>query len=198
MEFKLFDKWDTNITVNDPGLRNYINLKNTMVPRTLGRNAKYRFYKSQYSHIVERLANKLMVTGHKGKKHKISSGHYTGKSQVIYKIIIDAFEVIEKKIKKNPLEVFVRAVENAAPRDEITSIEYGGAKYPQAVECSPQRRIDITLRQMAQGAYSKSFNKKKKMKDALAEEIINAYEVSQNSQAISKKLELERRASSSR
>ncbi len=198
MDFKLFDRWDSNVSVNDPGLRKYINLSPVIIPRAMGRNAKHRFYKSQFTHIVERLALKLMVTGHKGKKHKISSGHFTGKIHKVYKIIKETFDVIEKKTNKNPIEVFVRAIENAAPRDEITSIEYGGAKYPQAVECSPQRRIDIALRQMAQGAYQKSFNKKKKLKDALADEIMFAYNSDQNSQAISKKLELERQASSSR
>ncbi len=198
MEFKLFNKWDMNVNVIDPGLRKYIHLNPTIVPRSLGRNAKYRFYRSQYTNIIERLVSKLMVTGHRGRKHKISSGHFTGKSQKIYQIVLEAFNIIEKKTNKNPVEVFVRALENAAPRDEITSIEYGGAKYPQAVETSPQRRIDIALRQMAQGAYHKSFNKKKKLKDTLADEILLAYEVSQNSQAISKKLELERQASSSR
>lgn len=198
MDIKIFDKWDSNVTTTDPGLRKYINLNPIIVPRTLGRNAKYRFHRSQYVHIIERLVNKLMVTGHKGKKHKISSGHFTGKAQKIFKIVLEAFEIIAKRTNKNPLEVFVRALENAAPRDEITSIEYGGAKYPQAVETAPQRRIDLTLRQMAQGSYQKSFNKKKKLKEALAEEIIFAYDLSQNSQAISKKLELERQASSSR
>ena len=101
-------------------------------------------------------------------------------------------------MNKNPIEVFVKALENAAPREEITTIEYGGARYPQAVECSPMRRVDVALRQMVQGSYSRCFNKKIKIEDALADEIIKAYNTDQTSQAISKKLELERQADSSR
>jgi len=194
---KLFNKYDTNIQVQDPGLKSYINLSPLIVVKTSGRNVKVRFWKSKYN-IVERLINKVMVPGHRGKKHKTTSGRCTGKAQKAYKIILKTFEIIEEKTKKNPVEVFLRALENAAPREEITTIEYGGAKYPQAVECSPQRRIDLTLRQMVQGSYQRSFNNKKKFHECLAEEIINAYSLNQQSQAISKKLELERQSDSSR
>jgi len=195
---KLFNKYDcSGISVADVGLQRYINLKPLIVPKTTGRNAKFRFWKSKYN-IVERLMNKLMVPGHKGKKHKTTSGHCTGKSNNVYQIVEKAFEIIEEKTKKNPVEVFVKAVENAAPREEITTIEYGGAKYPQAVEVAPQRRVDIALRYMIQGSYQKSFNKKKKVFECLADEIIKAYNVDQSSAAIAKKLELERQADSSR
>lgn len=195
---KLFDKWDTSsIAVDDLGLRDYISLKPMIVPRTYGRNAMYRFWRSR-TNIVERLMNKLMVTGHKGKKHKTTSGQFSGKGMCVYNIVLKAFEMIEKQLNKNPVEVFVKALENAAPREEITAIEYGGARYPQAVECAPQRRVDIALRQMTQGAYSKSFNKKVSITKALAEEIMKAYRIDQGSQAISKKLELERQADSAR
>ena len=106
--------------------------------------------------------------------------------------------IIEEKTKLNPVAVFVKALENAAPREEITAIEYGGARYPKAVECSPQRRIDLALRNMIQGAYANSFNKKKGAVNALADEIINAHNLDMKSNAISKKNELERQADSSR
>ena len=96
------------------------------------------------------------------------------------------------------MEVLVKAVENAAPREEITTIEYGGARYPKAVECAPQRRIDLALRYMIQGSYAASFAKKKKTYQALAEEIINAYNLSTQSNAVAKKLELERQSDSAR
>lgn len=197
-EIKLFGKWSTTeIKVEDPGLRDYISLDQQYVPKRCGKNASNRFWKSKY-HIVERLINKMMVPGHKGKRHKLSSGFCTGKHSTIYLIVIKCFELIEKELNKNPIEVFVKAVENAAPREEITTIEYGGARYPQAVECSPQRRIDIALRQMIQGSYHNSHNKKTKIERCLANEIIKAYRLDQGSQAISKKLELERQADGSR
>ncbi|MBU2639265.1 MAG: 30S ribosomal protein S7 [Nanoarchaeota archaeon] len=195
---KLFDRWDTSeIKIDDEGLRKYINLDTRLVPRTAGRNTDIKFHKSNY-HIVERLINKLMVTGHKGKKHKISSGHNTGKIVKIYNLVENVFIILEKKTGKNPIGVFVKALENAAPREEITTIEYGGARYPKAVECSPQRRIDIVLRYMVQGAYANTFNKKKTAKSALADEILNAYQLNLQSNALSKKRELERQADSSR
>lgn len=194
---KLFDKWDTNIEVKDPGLKNYINLRPLLVPRTGGRIVKTRFHNAQIN-VVERLINRLMVVGHKGKKHKNSSGRNTGKAFMIYKIVRLAFEKIEEKTKKNPIEVLVKALENASPREEITTIEYGGARYPKAVDCSPQRRIDLVLKNLAQGVYSKCFNKKVSAVNALVNEIMDAYNMNSNSNAISKKFELERQADSSR
>tara|TARA_Y100000034_G_scaffold134718_1_gene203972 strand:- start:1238 stop:1828 length:591 start_codon:yes stop_codon:yes gene_type:complete len=195
---KLFNKYEVSgIKINDPGLQKYINIKPLLVPKTTGRYASTKFWRTKYN-VVERLMNKLMVTGHRGKKHKITSGHNTGKSIMVYNIVLKTFQIIEDKTKKNPVEVFVKAVENAAPREEITTIEYGGAKYPQAVEVAPQRRIDIALRYMVNGSYQRCFNKKIKIEQALANEIMKAYEISKDSVAISKKLELERQADSSR
>ena len=198
MEIKTFGIWETSqIKVNDPGLIDFISVKPVHVPRTGARYARNRFYKSKI-HIVERLMNKVMVSGHKGKKHKISSYANTGKASQSYAIVVDSLKLIESKTKKNPVEVLVRAVENAAPREEIVSIEYGGARYPKAVDCAPQRRIDVALRYMIQGAYQKSFNSKRKASDTLAEEIINAASSSSTSNAIAKKLEIERQADTSR
>src|SRR3990167_366750 len=198
MNFKVFNKWEiSGVQVNDPGLKSYINLNPVLVPRTGGKYAKTRFWKNK-ANIIERLINKLMIPGHKGKKHKTTSGRITGKAAKAYQIIEDVFKIIEEKTKKNPVEIFVKALEKAAPGEEITTIEYGGARYPQAVECAPQRRIDIALRQMVQGSYQKSFNKKTAVREALADEILKAYNSDQTSTAIAKKLELERQSDSSR
>lgn len=194
---KLFNKYDLNIEVKDEGLKRYINLNPIIIPRTGGRHIGFQFWKSK-KNIVERLMNKIMVPGHRGKKHRLTSGHCTGKAAHAYKIVEDTLKIIEKEIKQNPVEVLVRAIENAAPREEITTIEYGGARYPQAVECAPQRRIDLALKFMVQGAYDKSFKKKAKLAESLAGEIINAYKLDNKSNAIAKKLELERQADSSR
>jgi len=197
-DIKLFNRWDTShIKVFDPGLQDYINIKPLIIPRTGGRNVGTQFWKSK-NNIVERFMNKVMIPGHKGKKHKITSGHCGGKGATAYAIVEKVFSRIERKTNKNPVEVFVKAVENAAPREEITTIEYGGARYPKAVECAPQRRVDFALRLMVQGAYAASFGKKKSIEDALSEEIIKAYNMDQGSIALSKKLELERQADASR
>lgn len=198
MIIKAFNRWDVeDIKVADKGLVDYINLQPKIVPKTGARYAGSRFHKSKVF-IVERLINKLMIPGHKSKKHFRSSGHITGKAGNACRIVEKTFGLIEARTKQNPILVFVKALENAAPREEIITIEYGGARYPKSVECAPQRRIDITLRYFTQGAYQKSFNAKKSIEECLADEIINAFNLSQNSAAISKKLELERQSDASR
>ena len=197
-EIKVFDKWSVEgIKVEDPGLKDYISLKPVIVPKTGAKYAGDRFHKSRVF-IVERFINKLAVTGHKAKKHKISSGRNTGKTTSIYKAVESAFEIIEKRDNVNPIEFFVKALENAAPREEIITTEYGGARYPKAVESAPQRRIDVALRQMAQGIYQKCFNSKKSFVDSIVDELTAAHNSTQRSAAIAKKLELERQADASR
>lgn len=195
---KLFNRWETEeVKVEDVGLQGYINLKPIIIPRTGGRHSKTQFGKSKNS-IVERLINKLMTPGHKGKKHKTTSGHCGGKAIKACRIVENALKIVEQATKKNPVAALVKAIENAAPREEINTIEYGGAVYPQPVEMSPQRRVDFALRLMTQGAYQKSFNTKKKIEEALADEIIKAYNCDNKSVAIAKKLELERQTDASR
>ncbi len=197
-ELKFFGKWGSEgIKIEDPGLVNYISVKPRTVPKTGARYAGNRFHKSKIS-IVERLINKVMVSGHKAKKHKLTSGHQTGKSETVYAIVKRALLIIEERTKTNPVEVLAKAIENAAPREEIITLEYGGARYPKAVECAPQRRIDIVLRLFTQGAKQKAFKSKKKIEEALADEILAAYKLSNKSVAIMKKLELERQADASR
>jgi small subunit ribosomal protein S7 len=195
--FKLFDIWPCDVVVNDPGLKRYINLDPRLFPKTKGKFAKKRFGKIKM-HIVERLINALQVPGHRGKKHKIITHWASGKYNKEVKIVIKAFKLIEEKTKQNPLQIFVNAIENSAPRDEITTIEYGGARYPVAVDISPMRRIALAIRHIVWGAYDRGFNSKKKIHEALAEEIIAASENSQDSFAIKKKIEMERQADSAR
>jgi small subunit ribosomal protein S7 len=195
---KLLNRWESqNITLTDHSLKKIINLKERLVAKTQGRNASRRFYRNK-TNIVERLITRMMVPGHKGKKHFKSSGSCSGKYTTCSKVVTETFKIIEQKTKENPLQIFVTAIENAAPREEITTVEYGGARYPQAVDCSPQRRIDIVLRIMVQGSYQKSFGKKIKMREALAEEILAAYNMDQKSAAVAKKLEMERMADAAR
>src|SRR3989344_4104881 len=197
-DIKAFNRWSLEgIKVDDLGLQPYITLKPRIVPRTGARYAGNRFYKSRVF-IVERLINKLMVPGHKSKKHYKTSGHITGKAQTAYDIVEEAFKHIEKTTKENPIKVFVKALENAAQREEIITIEYGGARYPKALECSPQRRVDLVLKHMTQGAYHRTFNTKKSIVNSLAEEIMGAYRMSNASHAIAKKMEIERQSDSSR
>ena len=197
-EIKAFNRWGVSgVKVEDVGLQRYVTLDPRFVPKTGARYGSRKFYKSRIF-IVERLINKLMIPGHKARKHNKSSGHCTGKAATAYLIVENTFKLIEERTKQNPIAVFIKALENASPREEIVTIEYGGARYPKSVECSPQRRIDVALKYFVQGSYDKSFNKKKGITEALAEEIIAAYRLDPKSLAISKKNEIERQADSSR
>lgn len=198
MALLVFNKWSLeNVSVADAGLQAYIALSPRIVPKTGAKYAGKRFHKSRVF-IVERLLNKLMVPGHKSKKHFRTSGRSCGKAVTAYNIMKKALMLVEERTKENPVRVLVKAVENAAPREEIVNIEYGGARYPKAVDCAPQRRIDIALRYFVQGAYDKCFNKKKSVVEALAEEIVYAFKLDSRSLAIQKKLEIERQADGSR
>ena len=194
---KLFGRWSPIVEVKDQGLKPYINLNPVLVPYTAGRTIKKQFWKSKKS-IVERLAAKLMIAGHKGKKHYWTSNINTGKIATQYRLIIQTFDAIEKKTKKNPLEVLVRALEQGTPREGVATIEYGGVRYPKAADMAPQRRIDLALRWIVQSAFMSSRKHKKMMFDALADEIIATAAGDAKSSCITKKTELERQAAASR
>src|SRR3972149_6408971 len=160
-QFKIFDLYDmTEVEVKDPGLKSVINLKPKLILKSGGRNVQ-KFGQTKVN-VVERMMNRIAVAGHRGKKHRLEKGSATGKYSKNMKIILDAFKIIEERTKKNPVQVLVSAIEKAAPRDEITVIEYGGARYPQAVDVSPLRRVNLSIRWLVQGASDKAFNKKKK------------------------------------
>lgn len=196
-KFKIFDKYESeNIEIKDPGLRNVINLNQKLIVKSQGKNVQ-RFGQSK-TNIIERLMNKLAVAGHRGKKHKIDFGRSSGKYVTNMKVILESFEIIEKKTGKNPVEILVRAIENSAPRDEITVIEYGGARYPQAVDVAPLRRVNLALRWLVHGSSDKAFNKKKTLAQGLAEEIVMAAEGNGESFALRKKNESEKQADSAR
>ncbi|HDQ59906.1 MAG TPA: 30S ribosomal protein S7 [Candidatus Woesearchaeota archaeon] len=198
VELKLFGLYNsTGIEVKDPGLREYITLKPVYAPKSFGRYEHYRFHKSKM-HIVERLINKLMTPGHKGKKHFRTSEFCTGKSATCTDLVKKTFRIILEKTKKNPVEVLVRAVEYAAPREEVTVIEMGGTRIPKQVDTAPQRRIDVALRWITQGAFQSVMNKKTPIEVGLANEIIAASENDTKSFAVSKSSEMERQATASR
>jgi small subunit ribosomal protein S7 len=198
MEFKFFGRWDSSdVVVVDPGLKRYLSLKDIGVPHCSARNANKQFHQIEV-HLVERLMNKLMVTGHEGKTHRRSSGRYSGKKTLAYRTVRDAFEIIEKRTKKNPLQVLVDAVSRASPREETTMLKYGGVSYHQSVDVAPKRRLDVALRFISVGAAKSAFKSKKSISGALAEEIISASKQDQKCYSISRKDEIERVAKAAR
>ena len=197
VQMKVFGLYDASeVSIKDPSLKRVVNISPKLMLKSHGR-VKWDPTKAKVN-VVERLINILQVPGSRGKKHKIITGWITGKQSKCTKIVLDAFEIIKEKTKENPLVVFVRAIENAAPREEVTSIEYGGSRYPQAVDTSPRRRLNLVLRFFVNGAYDKAFNKKATMTEALAKEIMLAAENSGESYAINKKNDIEKQADAAR
>jgi len=186
-DIKIFGKWSfKGIVIRDPSLKKYISLKPVYLPHTGGRHEHRRFGKAEVP-IVERLINKLM-----------RPGRNTGKKHLAYNIVKRAFDLIYLKTKTNPLQVLVRAIENAAPREETTRIMYGGIVYHVAVDVSPQRRVDLALRHITEGARLAAFRSPKPIEECLADEIIAAANYDTRSYAIQRKEEIERIALSSR
>ena len=197
VQFKLFGLFDvSDVKVEDPGMKKYINLDAKLLVKSFGKNRE-KFGKGKVN-LIEVFANLVAVPGHRGKKHKIQTNWASGKYNKNMMIVINCLKIIEEKTKKNPVQVLVTAIENAAPRDGITVIEYGGARYPQAVDISPLRRVTMTLRHIVQGSYDKSFNKKTKIEEALADEIIKAYNKESDSYVMVKKNDSEKQADSAR
>lgn len=69
-----------------------------------------------------------------------------GKKNVARKLVYGAFDIIKEKTNKNPLDVFLKAVNNVQPMIEVRSRRIGGATYQVPTEVRPERRIALALR----------------------------------------------------
>jgi small subunit ribosomal protein S7 len=184
---KLFGEWSfEDINVRDIGLERYINIEPIYLPHTGGRHEARKFRKSDMN-IAERLINSLMRPG--------SSG---GDKSRIISAVRNAFKIINLRTGRNPVEVLVRAVENAAPNEDTTRIGYGGVVYRLAVDISPQRRIDRALRFIVRGVKEATFSNRLTLEEVLASQLIGAANNDGNTFAIRRKQEVERIALSSR
>ena len=183
----LFDTWDfTEVEVEDMGLRRYINLTPIYIPHTGAKHANKRFGREKVN-IVERLINNTMRTE-----------RFTGKKSKAFAAVRRAFEIIQKKSKTNPIQVLVYALQNAAPREEITRLRFGGISVPRAVDIAPSRRLDLAIRNICKGAVASTHKNKKPIEACLADEILLAANEDISSFSISRKEELERVAVSAR
>ena len=117
--------------------------------------------------VVSKFMNNLMVDG---------------KKSVSEKIVYGAFDEIENKMKRPPLEVFHEALDNIKPSVEVRSRRVGGATYQVPVEVRPQRREALAIRWLIKASRDRN---EKTMKDRLASELIDA--VNTRGSAIKKK-----------
>jgi small subunit ribosomal protein S7 len=186
-EIKLFQKWSfKDIKVNDLGLQRYLNLTPMVAPHSMGRHEHQRFRKANVN-IVERLINNLM-----------RPGKNTGKKAKSANIVKMAFEIINLRTGKNPVEVLVQAVENSSPCEDTTRISYGGVVYHLSVDVAPQRRIDLAIRHITEGARAASANNPRSIEECVADELVLAANNDIKSAGIAKRHEIERVAQSSR
>ena len=97
----------------------------------------------------------------------------SGKKAVAERIIYGALEQVEKKIGKDPLEVFMVALNNVKPMVEVKSRRVGGANYQVPVEVRPVRRMALAMRWLKESARKRG---EKSMAKRLANELLEAVE----------------------
>jgi small subunit ribosomal protein S7 len=102
-----------------------------------------------------------------------------GKKSTAQRIVYGAFDVIDSRKKDlEPLEVFLQALENVKPKLEVKSRRVGGATYQVPIEVSHERQVALAMRWIT--SYAKA-RKGKTMREALAGEILDAFENSGSS-----------------
>ncbi|HEV2317198.1 MAG TPA: 30S ribosomal protein S7 [Thermoplasmata archaeon] len=183
----LFGKYPfEGIEVHDPGLAPYLYLHPIYSLHSEGKLSGRPFMKA-HMHLVERLANNLM-----------KGGKFTGKKSKAIGTIRQAFDELAKAESQNPLQLLVNAVENAAPREEVTRLQFGGISVPRAVDSAPARRVGVAIRNLALGAIQASRKSTKPIHSCLASEIQLAAKGDLTSFAVGRKEEVERVAQSAR
>jgi small subunit ribosomal protein S7 len=108
------------------------------------------------SKLVTRLINKIMIDGKRG---------------VAQSILYNAFEIIEEKTGRQPMEVFEQALANVMPMLELKVRRVGGSNYQVPIEVTQERRLTLGLRWVVN--YARLRNEKT-MEQRLANEILDA------------------------
>jgi len=94
-----------------------------------------------------------------------------GKKSVAESILYGAFDIIEKRLKEQPLEFFEKAVNNVKPLIEVKSRRVGGSTYQVPTEVVPARRTALAIRWLISNAQERT---EKTMREKLAAELIDA------------------------
>jgi small subunit ribosomal protein S7 len=97
----------------------------------------------------------------------------SGKKAVAEAIIYGALDQVEKKAGKDPLEIFLTALNNIKPMVEVKSRRVGGANYQVPVEVRPVRRVALAMRWLKESARKRG---EKSMAQRLANELLEAVE----------------------
>ena len=197
----VFGKWDpAEVTIRDSSLQKYVGVESKKIPHTFGKKTRKRFEKGRLS-VVERLINKIMRTG-QGKR-KLSGKFIRGRGSCGNKvqamhIVEEAFDLVEKRTGKNPIQVLIDAIQNAGPREDTTRIQRGGVYYTVSVDVAPLKKVDEALKNIALAAFQGSFNNKTSAAEALAKELVSASSEENTSYSVRRRDEVERIAKASR
>lgn len=97
----------------------------------------------------------------------------SGKKAVAERIVYGAFDTIQEKSGKDPLEIFAAAMGNVRPMVEVKSRRVGGANYQVPVEVRPSRRMALAMRWIREAAKKRN---EKSMQQRLANELLEAAE----------------------
>ncbi|MCH5290176.1 MAG: 30S ribosomal protein S7 [Treponema sp.] len=95
-----------------------------------------------------------------------------GKKSICTKIVYEAFDKLKGKTDKDPLEVFLKALDNVKPMVEVKSRRVGGATYQVPIEIRDSRREALAMRWMIAAARNRSGHG---MAETLASELLDAY-----------------------
>ena len=96
---------------------------------------------------------------------------YDGKKSVAEQIVYGAFDIIQSRLRAEPLPVFMQALDNVAPAIEVRSRRVGGATYQVPVEVRPERRQALAIRWIITAARARN---DKTMVDRLSAELMDA------------------------
>ncbi|MGC8204046.1 30S ribosomal protein S7 [Aliiroseovarius sp. PTFE2010] len=94
-----------------------------------------------------------------------------GKKSAAEKIVYNAFDRVEDKLKKAPVEVFHEALDNVKPSVEVRSRRVGGATYQVPVEVRIERREALAIRWLIAACRARNENT---MEERLAGELLDA------------------------
>jgi small subunit ribosomal protein S7 len=108
------------------------------------------------SKLVTRLINRLMLDGKRG---------------VAQNLLYNAFNIVQERTGRNPMEVFEEALKNIMPVLEVKARRVGGANYQVPIEVKPERRTTLGLRWLVNYARNRG---EKTMEQRLANEIMDA------------------------
>jgi small subunit ribosomal protein S7 len=118
---------------------------------------------------------------------------HEGKKSIAEAIVYDAFDIIEQKMRSEPLPVFKQALDNVAPAIEVRSRRVGGATYQVPVEVRPERRQALAIRWIINAARARN---DKTMVDRLSAELMDA--ASNRGNAVKKREDTHRMAEANR